>query len=152
MPRLVILRHAKSAWPDGVPDYRRPLADRGRGEAPAVGRWLAKHVPDIDVALVSPATRTRQTWELVAAELHRAPKARFEEQLYGEGADAILALLRSLDAAETVLVVGHNPDLELLIAALTGEQPILKTSTLSVLDCAAGFKSGKVVRTEKIRP
>jgi phosphohistidine phosphatase len=117
-----------------------------------VGRWLAEHVPNIDVALVSPATRTRQTWELVSAELDKAPKARFEEQLYGEGAEAILALLRSLDAAKTVLVVGHNPDLELLIATLTGEHPILKTSTLSVLDCADGFKSAKVVRTEKIRP
>lgn len=152
MPRLVILRHAKSAWPEGVPDYRRPLADRGRTEAPAVGRWLAEHVPDIDVALVSPATRTRQTWELVSAELPAAPEVRFEEQLYGEGAEAILDLLGSLTDVKTVLVIGHNPDLELLVGTITGEQPVLKTSTLSVVKCARGFRSGELLMTEKIRP
>jgi phosphohistidine phosphatase len=152
MPRLVILRHAKSAWPDGVPDYRRPLADRGRHEAPAVGQWLVKHVPPIDLALVSPATRTRQTWELVSAELPTAPEVRFEEQLYGEGSDAILALLRTLGDVATVLVVGHNPDLELLINALTGDQVVLKTSTLAVLTCTKAFESGEIDVTEKIRP
>src|SRR3981189_2616083 len=96
--RLVLLRHAKSAWPD-VPDHERPLAKRGRRDAPAVGRWLggAGHGPDAgscsaappgrparapgvgrwlgesgyvpDAVICSTAQRARQTWELVATGL-----------------------------------------------------------------------------------
>ncbi len=134
MRRLVVLRHAKSAWPEGVPDYRRPLNDRGRRDAPAVGRWLAGHVDEIDLALVSPATRTRQTWELAAAELPTVPPTTFDEQLYGEGADSILAVLRSVpDSAKTVLLIGHNPDLEDVVETLTGTRPEFKTAALAVL-------------------
>ncbi|MDQ3405468.1 MAG: histidine phosphatase family protein, partial [Actinomycetota bacterium] len=107
MPRLVVLRHAKSAWPEGVPDYRRPLADRGRRDAPAVGRWLAANVPDLDLALISPATRTRQTWELVSAELESIPESPFDEQLYGEGAAAIQLVLADVpESTRGVLVIG----------------------------------------------
>ncbi|GAA2993043.1 SixA phosphatase family protein [Actinokineospora diospyrosa] len=134
MRRLVVLRHAKSAWPEGVPDYRRPLNDRGRRDAPAVGKWLADHVDAIDLALVSPATRTRQTWELAAAQLADIPPTTFDEQLYGEGADSILAVLRAVpDTAKTVLLIGHNPDLEDVVETLTGTRPEFKTSALAVL-------------------
>ncbi|GLZ41619.1 histidine phosphatase family protein [Actinokineospora sp. NBRC 105648] len=134
MRRLVVLRHAKSAWPEGVPDYRRPLNDRGRRDAPAVGSWLAEHLDGIDLALVSPATRTRQTWELASAELPAVPPTTFDEQLYGEGADSILAVLTTLaDSPKTVLLIGHNPDLEDVVETLTGTRPIFKTSSLALL-------------------
>ena len=45
---LVLLRHAKSAWPNGVPDLRRPLAKRGRRDAAALGCWLHEHAPRLD--------------------------------------------------------------------------------------------------------
>lgn len=66
--RLVVLRHAESAWPQDVADSERPLAPRGRRDAPTAGRWLreADCVPDLVVC--SPARRTRQTWDLIAAE------------------------------------------------------------------------------------
>src|SRR5690242_15813577 len=61
--RLILLRHAKSDWPEGVADLDRPLAERGRADAPVAGRELARlGVPD--VVLCSPAQRTRATWEL----------------------------------------------------------------------------------------
>lgn len=66
--RLVVLRHAKSAWPDDGADHERPLAPRGRRSAPAAGRRLreADCVPDLVVC--STARRTRQTWDLVFPE------------------------------------------------------------------------------------
>ena len=66
--RLLLLRHAKSAWPD-LADSERPLNDRGRRDAPAMGRWLRDkgYVPDL--VLCSTAQRTRDTWALVAGEL-----------------------------------------------------------------------------------
>ena len=156
MRRLVVLRHAKSAWPEGVPDYRRPLADRGRRDAAAVGRWLAAEVGPIDVALVSPATRTRQTWDIVAAELAGASTVVHDEQLYGEGPDSVLAVLGTLpESAETVLLIGHNPDLEDVVATPTGTRPVLKTATLSLLTFPGGSlttpESAELTTTEKIR-
>ncbi len=134
MRRLVVLRHAKSAWPEGVPDYRRPLNDRGRRDAPAVGKWLAANVDRLDLALVSPATRTRQTWELASAELPDPPACTFEDQLYGEGGQSILAVLGAIPpAAESVLLIGHNPDLEDVVLTLTGTRPVFKTSSLAIL-------------------
>lgn len=68
MKQLLLLRHAKSAWPDGVADHDRPLADRGRRDAPRMGAYIAKAGLQPDFALVSSALRTQETWGLVAPE------------------------------------------------------------------------------------
>src|ERR1700761_5387448 len=95
--QLVLLRHAKSDYPEEVPDHDRPLAKRGRRDAPVVGRWLAEsgHVPDAVVC--STALRARETWELAAAALAAAlaeagpaeagpaaapPPVRYEPRVY----------------------------------------------------------------------
>ena len=66
MKRLLLLRHAKSAWPDGVEDHDRPLSDRGRRDAPRMGAYIAAAGLRPDFALVSSARRTQETWALVA--------------------------------------------------------------------------------------
>jgi phosphohistidine phosphatase len=120
---LILLRHAKSAWPEGVPDHDRPLGPRGRRDAPAAGRWLrlAGYVPDHVVC--STARRARETWQLAAAELGVQPLVRFEPDVYGAAAAGLLELIRLLPpAARTVIVVGHDPALPEVALALTGEQ------------------------------
>src|SRR4249919_2827877 len=79
--KLVLLRHAKSAWPD-LPDHERPLAGRGRRDAPVMGRWLraAGHVPD--QVLCSTARRARETWRLAQPALKAAPPVSFEDRIY----------------------------------------------------------------------
>jgi phosphohistidine phosphatase len=72
----MLLRHAKSDWPD-VPDRERPLAKRGRRDAPRIGRWLRDHGYRPDAVVCSVARRTRQTWELVAPKLGGSPSAPF---------------------------------------------------------------------------
>lgn len=132
--RLVLLRHAKSAWPDGVPDGRRPLAKRGRRDAPAAGHWLRDHLGRLDAAVCSPAERARQTWALVAAELDDPPPARHDERTYGATPAELLTVVHELpDDAGTALVVGHNPDLQDLVELLTGRQVDMKTSSIAVL-------------------
>ena len=109
--RLVLLRHAKSAWPD-VADSERPLSDRGRRDAPAMGRWLrdADYLPD--VVLCSPARRTRETWDLVAGELGAEPTVSYEPRIYEATALSLLHLLREAGGKHrTVLLIGHNPGL-----------------------------------------
>lgn len=119
---LIVLRHAKSAWPPDTPDLERPLAPRGRRDAPAVGHWLyaAGHRPDL--VLCSPARRARETWELAAAELDAPPPVRHDPRLHHSGVPGLLDALHEVaDDIGTLLLVGHNPELEELVVALAGD-------------------------------
>jgi phosphohistidine phosphatase len=121
--RLILLRHAKSDWPD-VADHDRPLAGRGRRDAPAVGRWLGRagYVPDAVVC--STALRTRQTWDLASAALASAvpgasPQVRYEPRVYGATVLGLLMLVREFpDDKHTMLIVGHNPGMAELAVGL----------------------------------
>ncbi|MEU3986267.1 histidine phosphatase family protein [Streptomyces sp. NPDC026672] len=142
--RLVVLRHAKSAWPEGVADHRRPLAPRGRRDAPAAGRALAEADCLPDLALCSTAVRARQTWELASAEWGTPPPVRHDPRLYGAGPDELLDVVREVPAeVETLLLVGHNPGLEELVLDLAGDalddaldavRAKFPTSAIAVLD------------------
>lgn len=119
---LILLRHAKSAWPMATGDAARPLATRGRRDAPEVGSWISRHCRAPDRVLVSPAERTRQTWALVNSELGVAPsKVTVDERLYGASWWDLLDVIRSTDPdCETLLLVGHNPGTEDLADELVG--------------------------------
>ncbi|MFD0071107.1 SixA phosphatase family protein [Streptomyces sp. NPDC127166] len=117
--RLFVLRHAKSAWPEGVADQDRPLGPRGLRDAPAAGSFLAESGVLPDLALCSPARRARQTWELAAAELDGPVPTRHDPRLYGADAPELLDVLHGVpDEVATLLLVGHNPCLEDLILLL----------------------------------
>ena len=129
--RLVLLRHAKSDWPD-VADHDRPLAKRGRRDAPVIGRWLGTsgYVPDAVVC--STARRARETWELVATGLAAAapgpshvPAVRYEPRVYEATVLGLLMLVREFDPAwRTALIVGHNPGLaELTVGLASPDSP-----------------------------
>ncbi|MFI6856449.1 SixA phosphatase family protein [Streptomyces sp. NPDC050416] len=120
--RLVVLRHAKSAWPLDVADHERPLAPRGRRDAPAAGRALAEADCLPDLALCSTAVRARRTWELAAAEWGTPPPVRFDRRLYAASPAGLLAVVHEVSAeVETLLLIGHNPGLEELVLALAGD-------------------------------
>lgn len=132
--RLIILRHAKSDWPGGVADHERPLADRGRREAPAAGRWLRDQGGEIDRVVCSSATRARQTWELVAEQLAVVPEPGIDDRLYDASTSDLLAVARELPGTvRTVLFIGHNPGLEDLVGELTGTWHTMKTGSVAVL-------------------
>ncbi|AQS70747.1 histidine phosphatase family protein [Streptomyces pactum] len=120
--RLVVLRHAKSARPDGVADHDRPLAGRGRRDAPAAGRALAQADRLPDLALCSTAVRARQTWELASAQWGTPPPVHYDPRLYAAGAPDLLEVVREVPAEiGTLLLVGHNPGLEELVLELAGD-------------------------------
>ncbi|MEV7417825.1 histidine phosphatase family protein [Streptomyces sp. NPDC089919] len=119
--RLVLLRHAKSAWPDGVPDHDRPLAPRGRRDAPAAGRLLRELDCVPDLVVCSTARRARETWELAAEELGIPVPVpvRHDDRVYAAAPAALTRVLREVDPAlRTVALVGHNPGMEELADAL----------------------------------
>lgn len=119
----MLFRHAKSAWPEDVPDHDRPLARRGRRDAPAMGRWLRDAGYRPDQVLCSTARRARQTWQLAQPPLGTAPPAVFDARVYQAPAARLLRLIRQAPiAASTLLVLGHDPgipDLAVLLAAAT---------------------------------
>ena len=125
----MLLRHAKSAWPD-VPDHDRPLARRGQRDAPAMGRWLraAGHVPD--QVLCSTARRARETWQLAQAGLGAAPSARFDDLVYQGSAAQLLDLIRSAaPTVGTLLIVGHDPAIPGLARTLAAAAPPARTGS-----------------------
>jgi phosphohistidine phosphatase len=126
MKQLLLLRHAKSSWDDpALDDFDRPLAERGLKSARLMGRELAARDWLPDLALVSPALRTSDTWRLVAAELPVHPRVAFAQALYDASAADILGRIGKADpSSNCLLVVGHNPGLEDLakqLAAPTSE-------------------------------
>ena len=131
---LVVVRHAKSDWSNAVPDDERPLAERGRRDAPAIGRWLAEHVRQVDLVVCSPAKRARQTWQLASAGLDAEPPVRYDDRIYTASPEGLLGVIDELpDESGTVVLVGHNPSLTDLVTLLSGESHELKTSAVAVL-------------------
>ena len=122
MKRLMILRHAKSGLAkDGMDDFDRPLAPRGRRAAPAMGRHMAALGYRPDILLCSPAVRTRQTWDLVHAEIDGATIEEYRAELYLAEAKTLLDAVRRCDDRNgTVLVIAHNPGILTLALGLVG--------------------------------
>lgn len=117
--RLILLRHAKSAWPDAVPDHERPLSDRGRKAAPVIGTYMAREKLIPDLALISPARRARETWQLVRETLPDGIAEREAAGIYEVPAESILAVIRPVGpAVRTLLLAGHNPGMEDLASLL----------------------------------
>ena len=114
---LVLLRHAKSAYPDGVPDHERPLAPRGRREAGLAGDWLRANLPKIDAILCSTATRARETLAHIAID---AP-VRYVDQLYDATPGAVIDEITHVDDDVAVLlVIAHEPTMTQVALGLAG--------------------------------
>jgi phosphohistidine phosphatase len=120
MRELLLLRHAKAtkASPDGR-DIERPLSNRGEQQAHAVGDWMRKHEAIPDAVLCSPARRTQMTAEAIGRILPM-PAPQFLPDVYDATPGDLLSLIESqADRAARVLLIGHNPALEQLLALLT---------------------------------
>ncbi len=158
---LWLLRHAKTVAdpPPGGSDFDRVLAPRGRRDATALGRLFAgdaaglgpalKGVPLPEVALVSPAARTRATADLVLAQMKEPPECRFDDGLYGADPEEVLAHLQALDDdVDAAMVVGHNPTAHSLSQGLIAPRD-KKGLSLAVRTgfptCALGVYTFKVV-------
>ncbi|MBI2253863.1 MAG: histidine phosphatase family protein [Proteobacteria bacterium] len=110
MKTLILMRHAKSAWDAGdVADHDRPLSDRGRAAAPAVGRWLKEQKLLPDLVMCSTAARAAQTLELLRPNLPKDVTVQMADCLYMALPREMLAALAKIKDAATILLIGHNP-------------------------------------------
>jgi phosphohistidine phosphatase len=149
---LVLLRQAKSDYPDGVPDHNRPLAARGRKEAGLAGDWLRANLPAVDGVLCSTATRARETLARTGID---AP-ARYAEPLYGATPGTMIEQInRVSDDVTTLLVVGHEPTMSEVALILSGADG---TDTAAAERISSKFPTSAIavlrvaVRWEQLEP
>ena len=123
MKRLILTRHAKSAWDDPMtPDHDRPLNDRGKAAAADLGQWLASRDYVPEEVLCSDSLRTRKTFSGIAPALPGAPVLELKPALYHAGPDVMMAVLKHAEA-DTVMMIGHNPGIAEFAARLVAHPP-----------------------------
>jgi phosphohistidine phosphatase len=140
MQRLILMRHAEAERASGSGrDRDRDLSARGKSDAALMGRALAARGVRPDLALVSPASRTRQTWDLVHDAMGDV-EVREDEPLYNGSADTLRRAIEAVEEeAGCLLVLAHNPGVHLLAV----EYLIESAASPSVLDrMSGGFPPG----------
>ncbi len=121
--RLIVIRHAKSAWDDpALDDHDRPLTRRGERSADAIGRWLAERGEMPDEVLCSTALRARLTWSRIAAALPGDPPVRHLPELYAAAPATILQAAQASPGPVTA-IVGHNPGLASFVGLVARARP-----------------------------
>jgi phosphohistidine phosphatase len=121
--RLLLLRHAHSAWPKpGESDFDRQLDETGRDEAISVGRLATEHGLSPDVMICSPALRCRQTAALFLTALPVPPQVAYDPALYSEDVEHYLAVCKTAEPGETLMIIGHNPMMEETFIRLVGSE------------------------------
>jgi phosphohistidine phosphatase len=146
--RLFLVRHAKSSWDDtALSDKDRPLAERGKRDAPKIGKRLAKCDVKPDLVLSSPATRALTTAKIIAKKLDYKPKDIVQDdRLYASEADDLLNVIYELgDKLKCVMLVSHNPGLSELAHRLSSEIAHLPTCAVAgyTFDAKSWSKIGK---------
>ena len=138
MKTLLILRHAKTQPDAPAGDHARKLTERGHRNAMAMGAHIHNLIGTPDAIITSDATRARQTAEIVVPAVDFAAPLTVEPRLYAADLDTLLSVVRRIPAeVQTAIIVGHNPGLEELAAALAGnpEQGVrLPTAGLALLE------------------
>ena len=136
MKTLLILRHAKSSWKDAsLADHDRPLNKRGKRDAPRMGKFLLKQKLVPDRIISSTAKRARKTATAVAKACHCKDNVELAPEFYHAGPGSYLAVLQNVsDNDQRVMVVGHNPGMEALVAHLTSRMETMPTAALAHIE------------------
>jgi len=131
MRTLYLLRHAKSSWQDeSLADFDRPLKKRGREAAKLVGKLIASEKVSDLLIVSSSAQRTRETTELVLKSVKA--EVLHDPEIYEADLPSLLEVLSRLsDDRKTVILVGHNPGMEILVRYLTREVAVMPTAALA---------------------
>ena len=124
MKKLYVIRHAKSSWDDlGLRDFDRPLNDRGKRDAPKMGKRLKERGIYPDLMLSSPAVRALSTCREIAAVLgYPFDHIKTDKRIYHADETAILEVLKEIkDHYKSVMIFGHNPGFTTFVNSLFGE-------------------------------
>jgi phosphohistidine phosphatase len=133
---LLLMRHAKSSWDDAnLRDFDRPLADRGKRDAPRMARALVTLDSAPDLIVSSPAVRAKETVEAIIAEGKLDAPLEFNDGIYDASSAALMQIVQRLpDERQRVLMAGHNPGFEDLLTRLTGERGRMPTAAIACIE------------------
>lgn len=136
MKTLLLLRHAKSSWSKpGLQDHNRPLNKRGKHDAPGMGKLILAQGLTPDLIISSTARRAQDTARLAGEACGYDGEIELRQELYLSDITCYLDILQNLpDKVNTVMVVGHNPDLEELLALLTDYDEPFPTAALAQVE------------------
>jgi phosphohistidine phosphatase len=133
---LLLLRHAKSDWDDSsLSDFDRPLADRGKRDAPRMGRALKARGPEPDLIVSSPAVRAKETVEAFTKSGGFTASLQFDANIYDASTSELMSIVRRLpDGNSCILMAGHNPGFEELVYRLSGTHERMTTAALAAIE------------------
>ena len=134
MKHIYLLRHGKADRPTQRGDHERDLTPRGADDARYIGEWMSAQEMIPDQVLISDAARTQQTYERWRLGAQWDGPSETSERLYLASSDEICEHISALDnATNSVLLIGHNPGLEVTVRRLTDARVIMGTATLACL-------------------
>jgi phosphohistidine phosphatase len=169
-PRLLMLmRHAKSSWADeGMDDFSRPLNGRGHRTAPTIAKWIVEKGFTPDTVLCSAAVRTQQTLAILTDVWNEHGEHHYDRhdcpELYLASTNAILDCVSKRCNTDPlpskVMVIGHNPGLELTASMLSGQFISMATAECIVFeidskhqpDWALDLKLGGIAKIQQVAP
>jgi phosphohistidine phosphatase len=144
MPRLFVMRHAKSSWAvPGARDFDRELNDRGWFDLEKMSKEIKAREYFPEEILCSPSERTRQTLQGIQEVLPESVKVSYPNQLYSSGLSEYLELIQDIEGDHPLMIIGHNPMCGALAAALPkpdSDYPVdeiaykYPTATIAVID------------------
>ncbi len=151
MKRLYLVRHAKSSWdfPE-LPDFERPLNDRGRRDAPYMGKVLKDLKVNPDKIISSPVVRAYVTARTIASQIeYPLEQIETSEKIYENDAGELIDLIQSTDDdLGSLMMFGHNPALTLLNNYLS-DKSLDNIPTCAIVCLDFKVQSWKEVQTDK---
>ena len=133
MKNVLLMRHAKSSWKgDSLPDHQRPLNQRGKHDAPHMGKFLQEQGILLDAILCSTAVRARQTVEGLLKEYTFEGEVQYYDDLYNAGPETIISILNRLpEKVDTAMVIGHNPGMDDFLELVCDECGHMSTASVA---------------------
>ena len=135
LPRLLLMRHAKSSWADDqMSDHERPLNDRGRRAATAMGQALTARGYAPDIIWSSDAKRTRETAMLLIRAIPGPQTINYTSDFYHASVETVLSVCgKAIEPDQPLMLLGHNPGWSELHHYFTGQPYDYPTGACTVL-------------------
>ena len=147
MARITLFRHSKAENPrSDLADFDRILAPRGRRNAGEMGRFIFENGILPDLVIVSPATRTQQTFQLASEHWPDVPSIIVDSIYEASATSLLLAIEQHGSECENVMLIGHNPGLVVLMNNLVAQDYSGQNMSYFPTSCVAdiGFEARTV--------
>jgi phosphohistidine phosphatase len=135
MKNVLLMRHAKSSWKGiSLPDHQRPLNQRGKHDAPRMGKFLQEQGILLDTILCSTAFRAKQTAEGLLKKYTFEGQIQYYDDLYNADPETIISILNQLpEKVDTAMVIGHNPGLDYFLELVCDECGHMSTASVAYI-------------------